>query len=33
MIIGTLLMEIIALSWFQTNIVVIENFRRESVLR
>ena len=29
--IGTL--EIIVLSWFHTNIVIIENFRRESVLR
>ena len=33
MIIGTLLMEIIVLSWFHINIVVIENFRRGSVLR
>ena len=33
MIIGILLMEIIVLSWFHTNIVIIENFRRESVLR
>ena len=30
---GTLLMEVIVLSWFQTNIVIIENFRRESMLR
>ena len=28
MIIGTLLMEIIVLSWFHTNIIIIENFRR-----
>ena len=33
MIIGTLMMEVIVLSWFHTNIVIIENFRRESVLR
>ena len=33
MIIGILQMEIIVLSWFHTNIVIIENFRRESVLR
>ena len=33
MIIGTLLMEVIVLSWFYTNIVIIEIFKRESVLR
>ena len=33
MVIGTLLKEIIVLSWLHTNIVIIENFRRESVLR
>ena len=33
MIIETLMMEVIVLSWFHTNIVIIENFRRESVLR
>ena len=33
MIIGTLLMEIIVSSCFHTNIVIIENFRRESMLR
>ena len=29
MIIGTLLMEIIVLSWFHTNIVIIENFKKK----
>ena len=33
MIIGTLLLEIIVLSWFHTNIIMIENFGRESVLQ
>ena len=33
MIIGILLMDIIVLSCFHTNTAIIENFRRESVLR
>ena len=32
MIIETLLMEVIVLTWFYNNIVIIENFKRESVL-